>query len=110
MSAPTLFRLRSREIEVMQWSGHAEDAHPIIQWINGVEGWTAVWREYRPYSSGGLFPQEAQDRIDEGIYIKVPGSWREFYVGPGDYVKLLDGVFQVQKQDVFEADWEPSPT
>lgn len=105
------FRKRPGEVDAMQWNGLPEDAHPIIQWVNGIDDWTAVWREYQPYYSGGLFPQMAQDRVEEGIYVKRAGSWKEQYVGPGDYLMRTepeDG-FQVCKRTAFEADYEPLP-
>lgn len=108
MNGPQRFRVKPVEIEAMSWSGLTEDAHPIIQWINssGAE-FTAVWREYQPYSSGGLFPQTAQERVEEGIYIKRASSWREDYVGANFWVTLDDdGVFRAVKPDVFAATYE----
>jgi hypothetical protein len=102
------FRRRAGEVEAMQWSGNAEDAQPIVQWVHDIGGYTAVWREYRPYSSGGLFPQMAQDRIDEGIYVRRDKTWRDEFVGPGDYLMLLDGEFRACKQKAFDEIYEPN--
>lgn len=104
------FRKKPGEIEAMQWDGEVGSAHPIIQWVNSSEGdteFTAKWREYQAYSSGGLFPQEARDYVAEGIYIRRAGSWREDYVGPNDWLILTaDGLFQVAKADAFAAMYE----
>lgn len=102
------FRTRPSEFDGVQWSGAAEDAHEIIQWVNEVDGWTAVWREYRPYSSGGLFPQEQQDRIEEGIYVRRDGSWKEQFVGPLDYLVSIGGNFHARKRAAFEDIYEPA--
>jgi hypothetical protein len=101
------YRPKAYEVEAEQWSGKREDADPIIHWVNSTKNWTATWRDYRPYSSGGLFPQEAQERVDEGIYIKYRTSWDWQYLGPGDYITFVDGVFQIRKRAAFESDYEP---
>lgn len=103
------FRARPSEFDGVQWSGLVEDAHEIVQWVNGHEGWTAVWREYQPYYSGGLFPQEARDRVDEGIYIRrnEVGWGLPQFVGPKDYLIFRDGVFKAVKRAAFEEANEP---
>lgn len=102
------FRARPSEFDGVQWSGAVEDAHEIIQWVNGVDGWTAVWREHRPYSSGGLFPQEAQEYRAEGIYIHREGTWQEQFVGPQDYLVSIGGNFHARKRAAFEDIYEPA--
>ena len=105
MSAPRKYRKKPVEIEAMQWSGQVEDAHPIIQWVNGTEGHTAVWREEQKRVRIPLIPQEDQDYRAEGIYIRTLEG--EMHVSAGDYViRGVQGEFYPCKPEIFAATYE----
>jgi hypothetical protein len=106
MTAPQRFRKKPVEIEAMQWSGAAEDAHPIIQWINGTEGHTAVWREEQPRVRVPLIPQMDQDFRPEGIFIRTLEG--EMHVSSGDFViRGVKGKFYPCKPDIFAETYHP---
>ncbi|MBF4602812.1 hypothetical protein [Curtobacterium sp. VKM Ac-2884] len=103
------YRKKPVEIEAMQWDGRPETAHPMIQWVNGIDGATATWTEHVPFQQGGYFdghtyvPRIAERA--EGIYIRTLEG--EMHVSPGDWViRGVQGEFYPCKPDIFEATYE----
>lgn len=105
MSEPRRYRKMPVVIEAMQWSGSADAATPIIDWILSGGG-TARWHEEKHESLG---PYRADDinvlTTPEHIAINtLEGVMR---ADVGDYIiRGVQGEFYPCKPDIFESTYE----
>lgn len=85
------YRKKPVEIAAMLWSGGAESATPIINWILD-NGHTARYHEARgPY-------------VDSIVILTLEG---DMIARPGDYIiRGVQGEFYPCKPDIFEATYE----
>ena len=96
------FRKKPVVIEAMQWTGVAESATPIINWIltEGAEGSTATYICSDPdrcTENSGDSPHFIRIRTLEGDMDATLGDW---------IIRGVQGEFYPCKPDIFDATYE----
>lgn len=92
------FRKKPVEVEARQFTGGAESATPIIDWILD-NGGTATWQEAAEPADNGEtghsgWPEALRIKTLEGVMEASPGDW---------IIRGIQGEFYPCKPDIFEA-------